>query len=184
MALDEIIKSLTEFCPYWPIVVSGIALTAAGILGISLRNKYKSANETSFKKMRENNATFVETKTKETQEEKKEENKAEDYPFRDISDVIFKGGDATIRGTILEFYKTGEGYSGLINDTKMTFPFYFSEDNINTYYGEGLVPILLNNSMKTNTPVEMQVGLDLDEDNPLLDVHSLKYYLNGKAYKI
>lgn len=105
----------------------------------------------------------------------------EGYTLRSISKALLVE-NSRINGVIKEFYRVTHGYSGIVLDESGQAPFYFDDDNIETYGDDGLVPILLKHSGDNNSPVTMDVYTV--EDAGILMVEHLLYNMNGKPYEI
>lgn len=78
------------------------------------------------------------------------------YPEMSLRDAVEEGCPASVNGVIKEFHASGSGYSGWVSDNGYAVPFRAPDEE-----GERIVlDMLLENSLRTETPLRMQVQMD------------------------
>ncbi len=164
MSLDEFIKNINETYPYWGVWASGATLIAGYVIA----------------KMQENSLSKSPYQIQPPKQEITKEPYNKEYTKRTIKDAILPNVDSRISGVITEFHNSLRGYSGKIKDNTGQYPFYIDEDNIEYVEDQGLVPILLNDSFKSGTLIEMDV--ELNEN--IFSVNLLKHNMNNQEYII
>lgn len=169
MDIGKVVKGLNEAQPYWGLFTSIIV----GGLGYAIgrvQTAYKSRNNF------DSQTSFSDNLPKETNDEE------EGYQKRTIDRAMLPDKESRISGTIVEFHTSFNGYSGIISDDFKQAPFYFDRDYIDSTEQEGLVPILLQDSLKNGTSVEMDV--EFDEDSKVLTVNRMKHSMNNQDYEV
>lgn len=106
----------------------------------------------------------------------------DNYPLKSIDEAVASGDDVTISGVVKELYPLSSGYSGVIASRASKVPFYFGDDAVEYVEQTGLVPILLNASLKTETAVRMPGYFD--QDIKIFIASGLEAVLDKVSYSV
>lgn len=101
---------------------------------------------------------------------------------RQIADAVKATDNSRVNGIVQECHSHNGSYSGIIFDSSGSVPFCFSEEDINSFEEEGLIPLLLKNSQETNRTIEFAVHKH--DELHLLIVEGLRYQMDDVVYKI
>ena len=172
--MDNIRDLVEAMRNYWPIV-AGVALVSGYVIGrvhAALKADDDPYGGISIQE-REETGTDVAHDAQES---------GDHYEQKTIKEALNSEEDVLIEGKIKEWYKTQQGYSGIIVDSSGEAPFYMDISAIDSWGDDGLVSILLRDALKKIGTVKMRVvGY---EEKPLLLVGWFNYRMNDIDYEI